>query len=152
MELKIKLLKWSAGLPVAILNKEKADQIGIRTNDRISIKTISTRPKEISTLADTIKGLVKRDEIAVSSELKKRLGLRVGQKVDVNLANPPKSLTYIKKKLNKKRLSKKEIEAIMEDVVNNSLSEPEISLYISAVHKHGMNMKETIYSIKAILK
>jgi AMP phosphorylase len=152
MELKIKLLKWSAGLPVAILNKRKADQIGIRTNDRISIKTISTRPKEISTLADTIRGLVKRDEIAVSLELKKRLGLKVGQKVDVNLATPPKSLIYIKKKLNKKRLSKKEIEAIMRDVVNNSLSEPEISLYISAVHKHGMNMKETIYSIKAILK
>ena len=152
MELKIKLLKWSAGLPVAMLNQKTAKKIGIRTNDRISIKTISTHPKEISTLADTIKGLVKKDEIAVSSELKKRLGLRVGQKIDVNLANPPKSLTYIKKKLNKKTLSQKEIEAIMKDVVNNSLSEPEIALYISAVHKYGLNMKETIYSIEAILK
>jgi len=152
MELKIKLLKWSAGHPVAMLNQETARKIGIRTSDRISIKTLSTRPREISTLADTIKGLVKKDEIAVSSELKKRLGLDVGQKVDVNLANPPKSLIYIKKKLNKKSLSKKEIEAIMRDVVNNSLSEPEISLYISGVHKHGLNMKETIYSINAILK
>ena len=152
MELKIKLLKWSAGLPVAMLNQKTAKKIGIRSNDRISIRTLSTHPREISTLADTIKGLVKRDEIAVSSELKKRLGLKVGQKIDVNLANPPESLTYIKKKLNKKTLSKEEIEAIMRDIVNNSLSESEISLYISAIHKYGLNMKETIYSIKAILK
>ncbi len=152
MELKIKLLKWSAGLPVAILNKKAAEKIGIHTNDRISIRTTTRHPKEIYTLADTIKGLVKEDEIAVSSELKKRLGLKVGQEVDINFSTPPKSLIYIKKKLNKKPLSKKEIEEIIRDVVNNSLSEPEIALFISATHQYGMNMKEIIYMIKAILK
>jgi len=152
MELKIKLLKWSAGLPVAILNKKTAEKIGIHTNDRISIRTTTRHPKEIYTLADTIKGLVRQNEIAVSSELKKRLGLKVGQEVDINLSIPPKSLEYIKKKLNKKSLSEKEIKEIIKDIVNNSLSEPEIALFISAIHKYNMNMKEIIYMIKAILK
>jgi len=152
MELKIKLLKWSAGLPVAMLNKKTTVKLGIHTKDRISIKTLSKYPKEISTIIDIVERLVKEDEIAVSSETKKRLGLRVGQKVDVNLASEPKSLVFIKKKLNKKTLSKEEINEIIKDVVNNSLSEPEIALFVSAMYKQKMSLKETIYLIDAILK
>lgn len=152
MELKIKLLKWSAGLPVAMLNKKTAKKMGVHTEDRISIKTISKYPKEVSTIIDTIERLVKEDKIAVSSELKKRLGLRIGQKVDVNLSSAPRSVIFIKKKLNKKSLSKKEISEIIRDVVNNSLSEPEIALFISAMYKQKMSMKETIYLIDAILE
>jgi AMP phosphorylase len=152
MELKIKLLKWSAGIPVAMLNKKTAKKIGVHIKDKISLRTLSTHPKEISTIIDTVKSLVKEDEIAVSSELKNRLSLRIGQKVDVNLAIMPKSLFFIKKKLNKKSLSKKEIDEIIKDIVNNSLSEVEIALFISGMYEQGMNLKETIYLIKAILK
>jgi len=152
MELKIKVLNWTAGIPVAMLNKKTAEKMGVRPNDRISIKTLTRRPKEISTLIDTIEGLVKEKEIAVSHELKKRLRLKVGQKVDVNLANPPRSLDFIKKKLNKGKFSRKEINEIIKDIVNNSLSEPEISLFISAIYKQGMTLRETIFLIKAILK
>lgn len=152
MELKIKLLKWSAGLPVAMLNKETAKKIGVHTKDRIFIKTLSSHPKKISTIIDTIENLVGKNEIAVSSELKKRMGLRIGQKVKVNLAPTPKSMIFIKKKLNKKPLSQREINEIIKDVVNNSLSEAEIALFVSAMYKQGMNMKETIYLINSILK
>ncbi len=152
MELKIKLLKWSAGLPVAMLNEKTASKIGVHTKDRVSIKTLKKNSKEISTIIDTIKGLVRENEIAVSSELKKRLCLRVGQKVDVKLDLTPKSMVFINKKLNKKKLSPEEIDEIIKDIVDNSLSEPEIALFISAMYNHGMNMKETISLIKAILK
>ena len=149
MELKTKFLKWSAGLPVAMLNKKTATKMGVHTKDRISIKTISKYPKEMSTVIDVIGGLVKENEIAVSSEIRKRIGLRSGQKVDVTLAPIPKSLIFIKKKLNRKHLSEKEINEIIKDVVNNSLSEPEITLFASAMYKQGMNFKETIYLINA---
>jgi AMP phosphorylase len=149
MELKIKLLKWSAGLPVAMLNKKTAEKIGVHTKERISIKT---KTKEIHTILDTIVGLVKNNEIAVSSEIQKRLSLKNNQKVEVILASSPKSLKYIKLKLNKKVLSEKQINEIIKDVVNNSLSEAEIALFVSAMYRHGMNKKETIYLINAILK
>ena len=44
MQLKIRFLKWSAGLPVVMINKKTASRIGIHTNDRISLKTLSKKP------------------------------------------------------------------------------------------------------------
>ena len=150
MELKIKLLNWSAGLPITMLNEKTASEIGVHANDGISIRTISKFPKEISSHVGTIEKLVKRNEIAVSSEIKKRLGLRDGQKVDVNFLPSSKSLLFIRKKLDGGSLSQKEISEIIEDVVSDTLSEPEIALFISAMYKQGTSMKETIYLIKAI--
>ena len=149
MELKIKFLKWSAGLPVAMLNKDTADRIGVNLRERISIKTSS---REIWTIVDTIGTLIKKNEIAVSSEIVKELNLKDKQIVDVNLAPSPKSLKFIKEKLNGKSLSREKIEKIIKDIVSNSLSESEVALFVSAVHQKGMNFKEIIYLINAILK
>jgi len=149
MNLKVKLLKWSAGAPVAMLNKETAKKIGAQIKDRIEIKTSS---KKITTIIDTVGPLIKTNEIAVSSEIKNFLHLRKSQKVEVNLSLAPRSLKLIKKKLNKKTLSKKEIFEIIRDIVSNSLSEAEIALFVSAMYHHGMNFKETIYLIEAILE
>lgn len=151
MELKIKLLKWSAGVPVAMLNEEVAELIGVKTKGRILIRTISKNPKSVSTIIDVTKTLVGKKEIAVSSELKDRLSLHAGQVVDIDLSPSPKSLAFIKKKMNKEVLSQSEIDGIIKDVVNNSLSEAEIALFISAMYENGMTMKETICLIKSIL-
>jgi len=151
MDLKIKLLKWTAGIPVAMLKKETAEKIGLRAKDKVSIKTSSG--KEFSTILDIVKsGLIKKKEIAVSSEVKKILNLKRGQKVEIKISPVTKSLFYIKKKLNKKILSQKEIDKIIDDIVNNSLSEAEIALFVSAMYKHGMTFKETLFLTKAILK
>jgi AMP phosphorylase len=152
MQLKIKLLKWSAGLPVAMLNEKTAEKIGVHPQDVINIKTLSKHPKEIAAVIDVIKGLVRKDEVAVSSELRQHLDFKVGEKVEVSMLIPPESMDFIKKKFQNKSLSKKEIDAIIKDIVSNSLSDSEIALFISAVDKYGMNMKETIYLIKAIQK
>jgi AMP phosphorylase len=152
MEVRVRFIKWSAGLPVAMLSKKTAEELGVHSNDRISIKTLSKKPKEISTVIDIIEKVVKKGEIAVSFELGKMMNLRKGQKVDINLALPPKSMVFIKKKLRNKTLSEKQMQMIVDDVVNNSLSEPEIALFVSGIYKYGMNMREIIYLIKAIQK
>ncbi len=153
MKLKVKFSKWSAGFPVVMLNKNTALKLGVHTRGRISIKTLSKYPKEISSIIDTIEGnSVKENEILVSSEIKKRINLKKAQNVDVNLSPESGSLVLIKKKLNRKRLNEKEITEIIQDIVNNSLSEPEIALFVAAMYEHGMSTKETIYMIKAILK
>src|SRR4030042_6676239 len=151
MELKIKLLKWSAGIPVAMLNENTANLIGVKTTGRIFIKTLSKNPGGLSTIVDIAKTLVKKNEVAISSELKERLSLKKGQKVDVDLSPSPKSLAFIKKKMNKEVLSQKEVNEIIKDIVDNALSEPEIALFISSMYEEGMNMKETIFLINAIL-
>ena len=150
MQLKIKLLKWSAGIPVAMLNHKTAEKMGVHPQDRISIRTLSKHPKEISTIIDIVKGIVREGEVAISSELEKYMSSHLSKKVEVNLAIPPESLDFVKKKLNNKGLSKKEIEIIIKDVMNNSLSEAEIALFIIGIHKYGMTLKEIIYLTEAI--
>lgn len=152
MKLKIKLMKWAAGLPVVMLDEKTALELGVHTKDRLLIKTISGRPRSISTVIDVVNGLVKKNEIGISKELKNMLNLKVGQYVNVFLAPPPKSLFLIKKKLDGQTLSQKEIYEIIKDIVSNALSEPEVALFISAMYERGMNLKETIFLIKAILK
>ena len=152
MELKIKLLDWSAGLPVAMLDERTAKKIGVHTKDRIFIETISGKPRKISTIIDTVKKFVGKNELIVSFELKKKLGLKSGQKVKVTLSPTPKSLIYIRKKLDKKRLTQKEIDEIIKGITNNSLSEPEIALFVSAMYENSMDMQEIVYLIRAILK
>lgn len=151
MELKVKLLKWSAGIPVAMLNPKTASKLGIHLKDRISIKPLSNH-REISTIVDIIENLVKDDEIVISSEIKKIMDLNNGQKVIVNLSESPDSLNFIKNKLNGKKLSSNEISQIIKDIVSNSLSEPEIALFVSAMYDHGMSMDETVFLVRAILK
>ena len=149
--MKIRFLSWIAGIPVAMLNRKAASEIGVHPKDRVSIKTLGRDFRSFTTIIDTVKSFVKKDEIVVSSEIKDILKLKSGQKVDVSLAEIPKSLEYIKNKLSSKRFSRDEIFEITKDIVSNSLSESEIALFVSAMYQKGMNFQETIYLIEAIL-
>lgn len=150
MKLKIKLLEWSTGFPVVMLNQKTAEKLGIYSKDRIFIKTFSKKSQKISSIVDTIEDLITEKEIAVSSELQKALNLKKGQQVDISLAPMSKSLSYIKKKLDGKELSRKELEEIINDLVKNSLSEAEMALFISAMYRNGTTLNETISLIYAI--
>lgn len=146
-------MKWSAGLPVAMFNKKTAEEIGVHPQDMINVKTLSKNPVELAAVVDVIEGkLVKEKEVAISSELKKRLKVRVNEKVEINMMTPPKSMDFIKKKMEGKVLTGKEINSIIKDIVNNSLSDSEIALFVVSMDKYGMNMEETIALIKAIKK
>jgi len=150
MNLKVKFLDWSAGAPVVMLNKKTAELLGVHSNDRILIKTLGKNPREIFSVLGTVESLVKKKEIAVSSETGKIMELKQRQNVNVSLSSTPQSLEFIKKKLNGKRLSELEIKKIIKDVVNNSLSGSEIALFVSAMYNKGMNLQETIDLIKSM--
>jgi putative thymidine phosphorylase len=150
MKLKIKFLDWSAGLPVAILNLKTAQKLGVHAKDRISIK--APHKKEFSVIVDVAAKMFAKQEVVISSELKEHLNLKEGQLVEVNYSPSAKSMVYIKEKLNGKKLDKAKIFAIINDVVNNSLSEAEIAVFVSAMYNHGMDLKETIFLIKSILE
>ena len=152
MEFKVKFLKLTAGLPLTILNKKSATEMGLRTSDRISLETFSKPPKQISTIINLVDKIVSKDEVGISEEVKKRLNIKEGEKVEIAFFPPSKSLIFIKKKLNGKVLSRYEINEIIKDIANNSMSEPEIALFVSAMYERGMNMKEIIYLIEAIMK
>ncbi len=152
MELKIKDIRLSAGFPVVLLDKDTAAKIGVHPKGRVSLRKLKNHDGELSSVVDITEGILKKNEIALSEEIKKMLGVRNGQKIEVNLAPLPESINFILKKLHGKRLSQKEIEQIILDVVNNSLSEAEIALFVSSMYRHGMNISETTFLINSIVK
>ena len=66
------------------------------------------------------------------------------------LARKPLSIEFIKKKLDGKRLSKKEIDQIVWDIVHNKLSESELTYFVAACYTNLMSMEETIMLTRAI--
>ena len=151
MELIIRDSNFSAGLPVAVISKRIAKHLGVHPGDRISLKTYSNNPKEVSTIVDISKRNSEKEEIFVTEEIKKILSARDGEKVEVGLSPSTQSLVFIKEKLMGRRLEKNEIRQIIKDVVNNVLSEAEISVFIAAMFSKGMVFEETKHLIDAIL-
>lgn len=151
MQLKVKTSHWSAGLPVAMINKKTAEKIGVHAGDRVTLRTLSKNPKEMATIVDIVETILKPGTIAVSVEIKKKLFLREGQSIYVSFSSTPESVNYIKEKISGKKLSYEKIKRIIRDVVNNTLSEPEVAVFVSGMYKNGMDFEETVSLIDAIL-
>lgn len=139
MQLKVKFLKLSAGRPVAILSRRFAEDKSIHVDDRILIRK---NKKTIVAVVDTAKGFLKKNEIALSTEITNFINLKQGEIINIEPALKPESIEFINKKLSCKPLDKDEIRGIIQDIANNKITEPEIAYFISAVYKCGMNMRE----------
>ncbi|MBM3233464.1 thymidine phosphorylase [Candidatus Pacearchaeota archaeon] len=149
MNLKVKFLKLSAGRPVAIMHKNTAEKSGIHVDDRISIRKKS---RKIIAVVDIAVGMFEKDKIAVSTEISKELGLKENDIVEVEPASRPESISIISKKLKCKRLDEKEIKDIIQDIVENALTESEIAYFVSAIYKCGMTAREVRGLTEAIVE
>lgn len=149
MNLKVKFLKLSAGRPVAILHKKLADKIGIHVDDRILIRKNS---KKIVAVVDIATGIFEKEDIAISTEVSEKLGLKENNIVQIEIAPRPESISIITKKLKCKRLTEPEIREVIEDIVKNALTESEIAYFVSAINNCGMSMKEIVEMTKAIVE
>lgn len=149
MKLKVKILKFLAGKPVCMIHKKTAEKMSLHINDRVSI---SKRHRKLISVLDTAETILNKNEIAVSEEIIKELKLKKGNIVDVQITSNPHSIHIIKKKFLGKLLNKSEIEEIVKDIANNSLTEPEIAFFISALYNHGFTIRETKNFIEAMIK
>ncbi len=151
MIIKYKLSKLKAGIPIAILTKSLAKELGVRPKDRISLGSLKEPSKKFFTIID-INPTLRGKKILLSKEILENLHLKRKGKVHVNLEFSSEAFLYIKKKLTGKHLSKKEVEIIVQAIVDNSLSEAELALFISLMYEKGMDFKETIFLIQAFLE
>ncbi|PIN94796.1 thymidine phosphorylase [Candidatus Pacearchaeota archaeon CG10_big_fil_rev_8_21_14_0_10_35_13] len=148
MVLRVKNLGWNAGHPVAIINDATAVKLSLSVNDEVTIRHGS---KVCVAVLEIIGGLVSKNEIALSYEVSKVLGVKGGVDVSVSLAPRPESIELIHKKLQCKVLSRKELELIIHDIATNALSEAEIAYFVSSVYECGMSLRETTDLTKAMV-
>ena len=150
MLLKVKFLNLFAGRPVAIMHAKTAKKLAIYVNERAKIKKKGNNA--IVAIVDIATGILHEDEIALSGEIIQELKLKENEIVEISAASRPKSTDYISEKLNGKKLSYEKILSIMEDIVDNSLTEAEIAYFVSGVYINGMDVEETVNLTKAMVK
>lgn len=149
MKLKVKAVNLSTGGPlVAVLSKSDARLLDLVSGDRILVK--KGKKERVCVVDISTKG-INKGQIGFFEEILKELKVKPKQPVEVNLSANPKSLVYIKKKLNGEKLNKEEINEIIKDIISNKLSEIETTYFIAASYTKGLDLKESAKLTQAIV-
>ncbi len=145
--LKAKLFDIDFSEAEIILNNEDARELGLRAQDRVKVigKHGST-----TAFVNTTGTFIKRGQVAIFSKIKKELGLKKGDLLNIELLHRPITVEYVKKKLKGEKLSDDEIKAIVSDIVNKNLSSIDLSAFVSALFVNGMEMDEVEHLTRAM--
>ncbi|PIN84885.1 MAG: AMP phosphorylase [Candidatus Diapherotrites archaeon CG11_big_fil_rev_8_21_14_0_20_37_9] len=149
--MKIKHIDIVAGKLIGIMNVIDAQELGMLPLDRAEIKN-PKNGKFLNVVVDTTDSFVKEDEIGVFEGIHKFIGVNEGGIVEVKPAGKPKSLEFIKKKMNGEKLKDIELKQIVSDIASNRLSEIETTAFVSAVYMKGLDLEETVSMTKALIE
>jgi AMP phosphorylase len=129
-----------------MLNVEDARERGLIPGDRVRVRT---KGASTTAILDTTVQMVKRGQIGIFTEALREL--KDPKSVDVLPIPKPISLCYIKMMMDNQKLSEDQIRSIVQDIVDNNLSEIELSAYITASYIHNMDSQGTEWLTKAMI-
>lgn len=147
-KLTVKIVDINADKPVALLNSKTASDLLAVALNRVEVKCNGDSQIFILDITDT---LIDENTIGIYKDLTGVNKLKDGDKVDVKVVPSPASVHHIIKKIKNKALTATEINEIINDVVDNRLSEIEISAFLTAVSINGLNLDETSDICKAMI-
>ena len=149
MKLKARLLGIQAGgRNIAILDGETASYLGLHSSDRVRI--IHKR-KQLAAIVN-IASSFPHGSVGIYEEISDRLDICAGESIEVQPAEKPESLGYVQQKIRGERLREKEIDLIVNDVVERHLSDVELASFVTALYVHGISMDEIEALSKAMVK
>lgn len=139
---------------VAVFSSKDALKLDLHAGDRVKISNpLINNDLPITALVDiSDEPSIKESHIGLFAETFQELQLKNGQKIEITAFEKPISVDYIKSKLNGERLSSKQIDTIIRDVVEDDLSDIELTYLVAASHIHGLSDQETADLTKAIVK
>lgn len=140
----------TGGPLIAIVNYKDAEKFGLHNSDRVKLRALHHQAIALLDVSLSDKAIPK-GHVALNIELMKKLALKPHQKVQLTSDKRPKSVSYIRKKLEGKELSDEEMTAIVEDTVSNALSDVELTYFVSAGFVHKFSHKETVALTKAMV-
>ncbi len=149
LNLKVKVIPIVAGKFISILHEDTAKKLGILPLDRAELVHWE-KNKSIVTVVDTTTSIIKRDEIGIFEDVRKKLKVNEGKKLRVSGVGTPESLEFVKKKMRGGTLSEQEIKKIVEDFGENKLSEIEASAFMTSVFINGYTLNETVAMARAL--
>lgn len=145
--LKVRAFDIEIGQHKVMLNVVDSRERGLYPGDRVRVRT---KGAATTAILDTTTEMVKPGEIGIFTEALK--DLKNPKSVDVLPAPKPASLCFIKKLMDKQKLTEDQIRSIVQDIVDNNLSEVELSAYITSSYIHNLDSQETEWLTRAMIE
>jgi AMP phosphorylase len=142
--LKVKLLHIeTGGINIIVLNSEQAKDLDLKHLDRVRV---FNHKKNIICSVDITKIAVKKGEIGLFVEPENQLGFKDGDELLIESVSKPKGLGAIREKLDGKELNKEDLYDIVKNIVDDELSDVELTAFITASYCEGLSFEE-IYNL-----
>ncbi len=147
---RVKRIDVLHGAHEVLLNREDAEDLGLRTQDRV--KVVRGKGKGLSAVVGITDTLVSKGEAGAFIKLWKDLNLEDGEKVYIVPTSRPASIDFVRKKIYGNTWSQEEINTIVDDIAFGNLSDIELAAYTTAVNINGMSMDEITWLTMAMVR
>ncbi len=148
MILKAKIIPIKIGKDAVIMNQADADELGLLEGDRVRV---IAKKSTIATVQIAM-GLIEKGELGVCHEVAEECEIEEGSEVKIVPVPKPRSVEYIRKKLDGGKLTKDEIYTIVKDIVSNALTEVELTAFVLSSYIHGLDFDEIEWLTRAMIE
>jgi AMP phosphorylase len=148
MKLKAQPYDIEVGRYEVIINAVDAEEIGVLAGDRVQVKNKDT----ITAVVETTDAIVSQGRIGIYREAWEAMKCIPDEVVEVLPAARPKSVSFIRKKMDKLKLTSEEMHAIIEDIVEGNLTEVELTAFVTASYIYSMDNDEIEWMTRAMVK
>jgi AMP phosphorylase len=142
--LRVRILDIEAGKPIVLMHEYDAQRMSIYVGDRIRLCKKAVPTCSETGIVDITDTMVKKGEIGIFNDISMTLGLKSKEAVTVVPGAKPASIAYIRKKIDGLELNPKEIKSVVEDIVDDNLSDIELTSFVTASSIYGYTRRETI--------
>lgn len=137
---------------VIVLNKKNAHKYDLHPGDRL--KAMNKRNKEELTVIVDVSdnGDLAGNKLGVFAETYELLKIKRGDRIKLSILERPISIDFIKAKMDGATLTEKQLDEIVKDIIEDDLSDTEMTYFVAASYLNKLSDKETAYLTKAIVK
>ncbi len=150
VNLKVRIFEMEHGKYQVTLHNKTAEALGVRPQDRVKVRVADEEP--VNAIVETTDTAIQEDEIGVFFDMQTRFDLSGGESLHVRPSDKPESVRHIKKKMKGKKLSKDEIDRLICDVVDGTLSDVELSAWVTSLEIQGMDMEEIEHLTRSMVR
>lgn len=143
-----RVIDITTGKHIIVLNEEEAIENDIYQGYRVDLKAMGG---ELVCIVDLSKEMVRRGEVGIFGDVAHALQIAEGDILQIAKMERPASVEFIRKKLDGESLEDSQIHTIIDDLMDNRLSEAELASWITATYINGMSEEEIVSLTNAIV-
>lgn len=138
---------------VVVFSHKDAVTLDLYAGDRVKIANAKNKNKFLTALVDVSDNNVhQKGVLGIFAETYQKLNFKSTDTVLIDKMEKPVSVEYIKAKLNGKKLTATEIEAIVNDIIEDNFTDTELTYFVSGAYLNGLDDEETANLTKSIVK